>query len=86
MKKAFIIASLFFYSALIAEAQNCELQIEILQDKYMFGQVSKMNNVATVKKMEVNFDEDFMQVVLTIEVQKYLIKVINQNCQAYCTK
>ena len=86
MKKVFIIASLLIYSALLAEAQNCDLQIEILQDKYMFGQVTKMSPDATVKKMEVNFDNEFMEVVLPVDGQNYLIKVVNQNCQAYCTR
>ncbi|MCK5470843.1 MAG: hypothetical protein KAI99_20110, partial [Cyclobacteriaceae bacterium] len=70
----------------IAKAQSCDIQIKILEDKYMFGQATKMDNDQPVKKMEVNFTSEVMEVVVLVNGQNYLINVINQDCQAYCTR
>jgi len=45
-----------------------------------------MENSDLVKKMEVNFSEEVMEVVMPIDGQNYLIKVVNENCQAYCSR
>lgn len=86
MKKAFIVTTIFIYSFSLAKGQNCDIKIKILEDKFMFGQVSKMDNKISVKKMAVSFNDEFMEVVFPTDGQNYLIKVINQNCQAYCTR
>ena len=52
----------------------------------MFGQAIKMDSNQTVKKIEVNFTSEVMEVVIPVEGQNYLIKVTNQDCQAYCSK
>ena len=67
-------------------AGDCDIQIEILSDKYMFGQAEKMHNSEVVKKMQVQFSADFMEVIMPVDGQNYLIKVVNQDCQAYCTR
>lgn len=86
MKKAFVVATIFFYSFIIAQAQDCDIQIEILKDKYMFGQATKMDNSQTVKKMVVTFNNEFMEILLPVDGENYLIKVVNENCQAFCTR
>lgn len=86
MKKACIVTTLIFYSFLTAKSQNCDIQIEILKDKFMFGQATKMNTSQKVKKMEVTFNNEFMEIVLPVDGENYLIKVINENCQAFCTR
>lgn len=86
MKKAFVVATIFFYSFIIAQAQDCDIQIEILKDKYMFGQATKMDNNQRVKKMVVTFNNEFMEILLPVDGENYLIKVVNENCQAFCTR
>lgn len=86
MKKVFKIIPIFILLINIAQAQNCNIEIEVLDGKYMFGEVTKMKNTNIVKKMEVQFSSEVMEVILQVEGQNYLIKVINQNCQAYCSK
>lgn len=86
MKLKLIFTLILINAAVAVHAQNCDIQIQILEDKYMFGQAEKMENSEEVKKLTVNFDKDFMEVVMPVEGQNYLIKVINQDCQAYCTR
>lgn len=52
----------------------------------MFGQVEKLNDPKPSKKMEVNFTSELMEVVMPINGQNYLIKVIIEDCQAYCSQ
>lgn len=73
-------------ASFLVRAQNCDIQIQILDDKYMFGAAEKMDDSEVVKKMEVNFTSEVMEVVMPVDGQNYLIKVVNQDCQAYCTK
>ena len=86
MKKIFILIPVFICFLSIVKAQSCDIQIKILEDKYMFGQATKMDNDQPVKKMEVNFTSEVMEVVVLVDGQNYLINVINQDCQAYCTR
>jgi hypothetical protein len=86
MKKAFVVTSILLYSFLSAKSQHCDIQIEILKDKFMFGQVTKMDENKSVKKIAVEFNNEFMEILLPLEGENYLIKVINENCQAYCTR
>ena len=86
MKQKLFLIIFFYLSVIQARAQACDIQIQILENKYMFGQAEKMENSPTVKKMEVSFNSDFMEVIMPVEGQNYLVKVINQNCKAYCTK
>lgn len=86
MKKAIVVNILFFYSFIMAQAQDCDIKIEILEDKYMFGQVSKLADAQSSKKMVVEFNNEFMEILLPVEGETYLIKVVNENCQAYCTR
>lgn len=86
MKLKLLLIAIVTLSAATLRAQNCDIQIQILEDRYMFGQVEKMDDSEPVKKMQVDFSEEFMEVVMPVEGQNYLIKVVNQNCQAYCTR
>ena len=86
MKQLFILSAVLICFVSTAKAQECDIQIQILEDKYMFGQASTMDNTEPVKKMEVKFTSEVMEVVLPVDGQNYLIKVVNQDCQAYCTK
>ena len=86
MKKIFILIPVFICFLSIVKAQSCDIQIKILEDKYMFGQATKMDSDQPVKKMEVNFTSEVMEVVVLVDGQNYLINVINQDCQAYCTR
>lgn len=86
MKKIFLLTVVFIYFLSIAKAQSCDIEIKILEGRYMFGKAVKMNSNKTVKKMEVDFTSEVMEVVMPVDGQNYLITVINQDCQAYCTK
>ncbi len=86
MKKAIIITTVLFCSSIIAQAQGCDIQIEILKDKYMFGQATKIDHNKKIKKMEVAFNNEFMEILLPVDGEIYLIKVVNENCQAFCTR
>ena len=86
MKLKLILTAVIVIATTSLRAQSCDIQIQILEDRYMFGEAQKMENSEPVKKMQVNFSEEFMEVVMPVEGQNYLIKVINQNCQAYCTR
>ena len=86
MKKLFLLTMVFICFLSFVKAQSCDIQIKILEDKYMFGQAAKMESDQLVKKMEVNFTSEVMQVVIPVDGQNYMIKVINQDCQAYCTR
>ncbi|MCK5370923.1 MAG: hypothetical protein KAQ62_20305 [Cyclobacteriaceae bacterium] len=86
MKQLFILSTVLICFVSTAKAQECDIQIQILEDKYMFGQASIMDDKEPVKKMKVNFTSEVMEVVLPVDGQNYLIKVVNQDCQAYCTK
>ena len=86
MKQFFILSTVLICFVSTAKAQECNIQIQILENKYMFGQASTMDDKEAVKKMEVNFTSQVMEVVLPVDGQNYLIKVVNQDCQAYCTK
>ena len=81
----FSIATLLFLN-ISARAQTCEIQIQILENRYMFGKVEKMKDQLPIKKMEVNFSSDFMEVILPVDGINYHINVVNENCQAYCTR
>ena len=86
MKNFFILITVLISFLSIAKAQQCDIQIQILEDKYMFGKAEKINNDQLLKKMEVNFSSEIMEVILPVDGQNYLIKVINQDCQAFCTR
>lgn len=86
MKPKLILTASLIFASVILRAQGCDIQIQILEDKYMFGHAKKMENSDLVKKMEVNFSEEVMEVVMPIDGQNYLIKVVNENCQAYCSR
>ena len=64
----------------------CDIKIQILEDKYMFGQAELLTNSPAVKKMEITFGKEFMEVILPVEGQNYLVKVVNEDCQAYCSR
>ncbi len=86
MNKLLKILPAFILFFNIAQAQNCNIEIKVLDDKYMFGVVTKMENTKIVEKMEVQFSSEVMEVIFPVEGQNYLIKVINRDCQAYCRK
>ena len=52
----------------------------------MFGEATRLPENVDVKKTEVDFNSDFMEVILSVDGNNYLIKVVNQDCQAYCTR
>jgi len=86
MKLKIILIVLLNLSVLTLQAQNCNIQIQILEEKYMFGEAEKATDTKVVKKLEVNFTSEYMEVIMPIKGQNYLIKVVNQDCQAYCTR
>ena len=86
MRKIFILTMVFTCFLSSAKAQSCNIKIKILEGKYMFGKATKMNSDQSVKKMEVSFTSEVMEVVIPVDGQNYLINVINQDCQAYCTR
>lgn len=86
MKLKLILTTVFCTIVGLSKAQSCDIQIQILEDKYMFGQVQKMEDTSPIKKMKVSFNSEFMEVILPIENQNYLIRVVNENCQAYCSR
>ena len=55
MKQFFILSTVLICFVSTAKAQECNIQIQILENKYMFGQASTMDDKEAVKKMEVNF-------------------------------
>ena len=79
-----IILILFVFSQ--ASAQQCDIQIQVLEGKNMFGHAEKINGEKLLKKMEVNFTSELMEVKMPVDGQNYLIKVVNENCQAYCSR
>ena len=86
MKLIRILLVITLFASTKAFSADCDIQIEILSDKYMFGQAEKIENSEVVKKMQVQFYDEFMEVIMPIDGENYLIKVVNQNCQAYCTR
>jgi len=86
MKQKVILSAISILWAVNVYAQNCDIQIQILDDKYMFGHVEKIDNSKTVKNLEVNFTSELMEVVMPVDGQNYLIKVVNEDCQAYCSR
>ena len=78
-----IAALLFCHSA---NAQACDIQIKILEDKYMFGIVEKLQGQAPVRKMQVTFSAEYMEVIMPVDGENYLIRVVNENCRAYCSR
>ena len=86
MKKTLILTVVFISLLSFAKAQECSIQIQILEDKYMFGHATKIKSDESNKKVEVDFNSEFMEVVLPVDGQDYLIKVVNEDCQAFCTR
>jgi hypothetical protein len=85
MKKVLLLSMLFIASLNIASAQ-CDIQIQILEDRFMYGQATKLNDEPPLKKMEVSFTSEYLEVVMPINEGNYLIRVINEACQAYCSR
>ncbi len=86
MKSASFTIILIMFVLGHARAQQCDIQIQILEDKNMFGHVEKIIGEKPIKKMEVNFTDELMKVKMSVNGQNYLIKVVNKNCQAYCSR
>jgi hypothetical protein len=86
MKTTLILTIALFVSRTFVQAQECDIQIQILEDKYMYGQAVKLDSGEELKKTTVTFTSENMEVMLSLEGQNYLISVINEDCQAYCTK
>lgn len=86
MKKTILLTIAFLTIINLVKAQECDIQIEILEDRYMFGKAFILNDKAPVKKIEVSFTSEFMEVVLPMDGKNYLIKVVNEACQAYCSR
>jgi hypothetical protein len=86
MKKLHLILLYTIISSVSAKAQECDIQIQVLEDRYMFGTATKLTDNTPLKKMEVDFTSEYMEVLLPVEGEKYLIKVVNEACQAYCSR
>ena len=86
MKLKLILIVVLTLVSVTVRAQGCNIEIQILEDKFMFGEVLKMDKSEPVKKMQVNFSEEFMEVIMPVDGENFLIKVENQNCQAYCSR
>ena len=86
MKKTTLLTLLLVIAINLVQAQECDIQIEILENRYMFGQAMQLNNDAPVKKIQVEFTSKFMEVVMPIDGKNYQIKVVNEACEAYCSR
>lgn len=86
MKKTLILTIILCISSYVAQAQECNIQIQILEDKYMYGHAVKLDSGEELKNTTVNFNSENMEVMLSLEGSNYLISVINEDCQAYCSK
>ncbi len=86
MKKIILFITFIMFLGSLAYAQGCDIQIEILKNRYMFGQATKLEETHSHKKIVVTFSEEFMEVVIPLEDEYYLIKVVNEACQAFCTR
>jgi len=86
MKKIILFSSVLLLGHSALRAQGCSIQIQILENKYMFGTAEKQEGTQDVKKMGVSFTSEVMEVMLPTEDGVYLIKVVNQDCQAYCSR
>lgn len=86
MKKIHLILLFSIISTLSAKALECNIQIQVLEDRYMFGTATKLNTDPSIKKLVVNFTSEYMGITLPVEGENYLVKVVNESCQAYCSR
>jgi hypothetical protein len=86
MKKLQLILLFSIISTGSVKAQECDIQIQVLEDRYMFGTASKLSSDPSSKKLEVDFTSEYMEIILPVEGENYLIKVVNESCQAYCSR
>ncbi|GEM_PF-3152138 len=84
MKHIGILVFLFVSMISNSYSQNCDIQIEILPEQYMFGTAKEVKE--EVKKIDVQFKENTMEVFLPIDGKGYLLSVLNENCKAYCKR
>jgi len=80
---AFILFILTLFSSQ-SYSQSCDVKIEILPEQYMYGTVSEIKD--EVRKIDVEFKDDVMEVFMPLNGKNYMLKVINENCRAYCKK
>ncbi len=86
MKTLILFSTLIIVSLEFTKAQECDIKIQILEDRFMFGQASKLNDEPPIKKMEVNFTDEYLEVIMPLDNKNYFIKVVNEACQAYCSR
>ncbi len=84
MKNLFKILPFLLFFGVPAFSQNCDIKIEILPEQYMYGTVTKVSQ--EVKKTQVEFNDNVMEVLFPLEGKFYRFVVLNENCQAYCKK
>lgn len=83
---AFFIVMLSTFSVQAQQPESCDIQIEILPDRYMFGILKNTQAADAKDKINVDFMSDVMTVMIVHEGKSYTIEVENENCQAYCKK
>lgn len=84
----------YFYTAFLfftllaspSKAQTCDIQIEILPGRYMFAEATKISTDKELNDLQITFSDEFMEVLMPDAGEHYQIRVINHNCQAYCTQ
>lgn len=81
-----LLANLIALSLASFTEKKCDIQIEILPDRFMFGELVDTKKALDKDKLEVNFMSDVMVIDLVHEGKVYKIEVVNENCQAYCKK
>ena len=84
MKKALIFFILITAGIVSARAQQCEIHIKVLEGRYMYGRAEKVRTATKADEITVKFTADFMEVTMPLDGDTYLIKVVNENCKAYC--
>ncbi len=52
----------------------------------MYGLAEKISDMQHAKKMEISFTSEYIMVILPLDGQNYMIHVVNQDGQTYCTK
>ncbi len=84
MKYYYLALVLFIFISVPSYSQDCEIKIEILPEQFMFGTISEISE--EVNKTKVSFNNEVMEVWLPLDGKNYKLRVLNENCQAYCKK
>lgn len=86
MIKLFLATASAFLIFFKVNAQTCDISIEILPEKYMYGSAAESNESRVVDDIMVDFGDEVMKIIVPLKGKNYKIEVLNDNCQAYCKK